>query len=118
MKVVLISFIIAFEAFILTSLWMSWSEARTASFEAGMANLKAKGLQEQLNVATKTIKSIEGNISILRSTIDRHETSIRLFENQLYEYTGQVEALKLEIQEMKKPIIVAPPSKPKKVKKK
>jgi chromosome segregation ATPase len=118
MKMVSMSLIIAVEAFILIALWMSWSEARTAAFEAGMANLKAKGLQEQLNVATKTIKSIEGNISILRSTVDRHETSIRLFENQLYEYTGQVEALKLEIEEIKKPKIVVPPSKLKKVKKK
>jgi peptidoglycan hydrolase CwlO-like protein len=117
MKVVLISLLIALEAFILTALWMSWSEARTASFEAGMANARVKALKEQVNVQAKTLQDYRSDISILRNTVARYDTSISLFEAQIYEYTGQIEALRLEIQEMKKPTIVIPPSKPKKGKK-
>ena len=114
MKALFICFVIAFEGFILSALWMSWSEARTASFEAGMANTKVKALKEQVNVQAAAIHTYKNDIRLLSDAVARYNTSISVLENQVYEYTGQIEALRLEIQEMKKPTIVMPPSKPKK----
>lgn len=114
MKALLIGFIIAFESFVLSALWMSWSEARTASFEAGMANTKVKALKEQVNVQAVALQNSKSDIRALNDTIGQYSTSINHLENQVYEYTGQIEALRLEIQEMKKPVVVMPPSKPKK----
>jgi len=114
MKALAICLFIAIESLIVCALWMSWSTARTASFEAGMANAKVKALKEQANVTAKTLKANQSDISVLRGNLDWNKTSIHHLESQVYEYTGQIEALRLEIQEMKKPTVVMPPSKPKK----
>lgn len=114
MKALVICLYIAIESFTLCALWMSWSTARTASFEAGMANTKVKALKERIDVQASTLQNNKNNIRILHDTVEQYKTSIGHLENQVYEYTGQIEALRLEIKEMKKPTIVMPPSKPKK----
>ena len=114
MRIILIFFVVVLEALVVMCAWQAFYRARAAAFEAGIANIKADALKVQVNECRKSQKNIGSDIQILRTRVETSTAASLELENRVYEYTGKIEALKLEIEELKKPIIVMPIPQPKK----